>query len=178
MKTILLDCDGVICDFVGGINEFFRKNDITTFDPLLVKNYDMCSIFTPEQKRGFEMARTSLNAAELAWYPGAKEFLEGLKTIGRIVVVTAAWDPETWCADRNEWLSDFVNKNDILYVPTKNKNLIRGDALIEDNAQTLIEWPGDVKILVNRPWNEYSCACDRYRYHTYSGIIDQLERTL
>lgn len=178
MKTILLDCDGVICDFVGGINDYFRKNEIPTFEPHAIKSYDMCDYFTEEQKLAFERAKQNLSARDLSWYAGAKDFVRSLQAIGHVVIVTAAWDPVTWCHDRNGWLADVIHKNDVLYVPAQHKHLIRGDALIEDNAKTLIQWAGDVKILISRPWNEYSMACDRYRYTTYAGIVDQLERVL
>ncbi len=157
---ILLDVDGVLADFIGGIcrlvndcqsrgNPKISPSDINQHDFMSVLNREQLSIVeTWAHQDGF--------CSDLDWYPAAKVLVRCLQDVGEVYAVTTPWECPTWYEERVEWLSRYIPKNRVIF--THSKELVRGDVLIEDSAVNLDKWidsnDGRAAVLFDRPWNQ------------------------
>lgn len=154
MKTILVDCDGVLADLVGGL----CKTSVPHLTPDSFNKYSFRDSLsaTDHNKIVYHMFSDGF-ARNLEWYPGAQTFVRRLRELGKVLCITAATNSNTWHSDRLAWLNDTIHANDVLFVPSDHKHTVSGDFLIEDNAENCLAWvtsnPIGRAILVDRPWN-------------------------
>lgn len=172
---ILLDCDGVLCDFVGGMCEELNHHGFR-YVPEDFKEFRMEKFLTPNARMVFDFAFGCSGFCEgLEWYPGAKEFLKALR-LHTVHIVTAPGRCETWDEERRNWLKGHVNPEDIAFCHASFKPRISGDILIEDNADTGLAWlqenPSGILLLIDRPWNRSIEVRERaHRVYGYSQAL-------
>jgi 5'(3')-deoxyribonucleotidase len=175
-RRILVDVDGVLADFVGPVITWanglrrageppFTREGITEFD--LLKAWGIAHMWGELDrhviKPGFCEA--------IEPYPGAREFLDRLKLVADVVIVTSPWKSSpTWCFERRVWLEKRLGYTGPL-VFTKEKHLIKGDMLIDDCAEHTDAFPG-VGMLLDQPWNQN--ATRSLRVANYGQALDRL----
>jgi 5'(3')-deoxyribonucleotidase len=168
---ILIDCDGVVADFVGGL--------IAAANPILTSPPYRLPKLTEDMFTAYEFKDSGLPPAtvrvlnsimngpgfveELPLYIGAVKAVDLLLNEGHeIVFVTKPHKGSpTWVYERTRWLGwHFPGQCKIVH--TAHKELIPGDALIEDSPDNLTRWYSEteynkpahpVPILIDRPWN-------------------------
>ncbi len=161
---ILLDCDGVLANFVGGALKELKKAT-----GIYLKEQDITGPFHRVLDRStwrdiqILVAQPSF-CQNLNWYPDAKSFVNSCKQLGKVLVVTKPWFSYSWCFERDEWLYPYMDISNVVY--THHKEVVRGDVLVEDTAENIDAWlqanPGGTGILINRPWNRKDkCAGKR-----------------
>lgn len=159
--TILIDCDGILSDFIH--QALLEANKIsgaryTTND---VANFDFTDLPLYADHRPEIWQRISLPGwcRQLEPYDKAVEgfqYLTGLVETVKIVTSSVTSSP-TWAFDRVLWLKDVlgVQKNDI--ISTSSKENVFGDFLIEDSVENIEKWCESWQhgegILWTRPWN-------------------------
>jgi 5'(3')-deoxyribonucleotidase len=159
---VLVDCDGVLADFIGGvlpiINAMFDTNyvhsDVWQFD--IAASIGLSKEDASRMKR--EIGYTPRLAAGLAVLPGAVDGMRRLREIAEVYIVTSSWDSnETWEFDRKGWLKrNFgIHHHEIVF--TAAKHVCTGDVLIDDKTSTCEKWqdehPRDTAILWSTPHN-------------------------
>ncbi len=167
MKTVLVDVDGVLADFVGGVcarvNETIPKI-VHQFKPTDFKEWDIGKLLPSYWKGIVSKPGFCYN---LEPYPDAKEGMKALLDSGaKIVVVTSPWHSETWISERIEWLALHmkISRQDVIFAEGKHKALIKGDFLIEDSLENAQAWnrnQSGYAHLVNRPWNQDTTLLER-----------------
>lgn len=160
---ILIDCDGVLGDFVTPYLELIRTvtgdrhmiDEVTQFDVLaaLGKKDVEAQVLELCSRRGFCSSFKTL--------PGAVEGVAALRELGDLFVVTSPMHVPWWTWERTEWLSKHFGftKKQVLY--TSSKEIVSGDVMIDDNEVNLIEWQAEQRrpdyevlpLLVDSPWN-------------------------
>lgn len=155
---IVADCDGVFADFVGGVCKRLSAAGYPRTPDQFNTERIGSSVTAPERKIIEELAEEEGFCSSLKWYPSAPLFLETLRDLGDVVVMTAPWHCRTWAHERREWFRGRLPKDQIWSVPSKGKALAASfaDVLIEDKTSTCEEWSqltGRFSILIDRPWN-------------------------
>ncbi len=149
MLPLLIDCDGVVADYVGGVllnvehatNMRYLRTAVDQYNlweaigmtgvdkNLIIKNYIT--------KPGW--------CQNLLPLPGAVEGVRELNKIRRVVFLTSLWNSSpTWVYDRNKWLRKhfgrdlgsrviFTNSGDL-------KRHVRGAVLVDDKAINCEGW--------------------------------------
>lgn len=162
MKSVLLDVDGVVADFVDPvldlINEVggydYSPSDITQWDiraALELDNYEWAEVVNLIQTDGF--------ADRLKLYHGAKDGIAMLKADGHeIDFVTSDWrGSKSWVYDRNHWLVKHFGSVGKNVTHTSRKHKVSGDILVEDKWQNALAWseanPEGRAVIWDRPWN-------------------------
>ncbi len=142
---ILLDCDGVLADFVGPfldlVNEEFststRREDVTRYDIAKALGWDDAFSASVSEL----VCRTLGMVERLPVIDGAREAVRALTGWGEIYVVTSPWPGHpTWAYERARWLwrhFGFASKH---IVSTSAKHIIDGDVLVDDKTETLRAW--------------------------------------
>jgi 5'(3')-deoxyribonucleotidase len=142
---VLLDCDGVLSDFVGiyldilrtqcGIDR--RREDVTEFD--IGKSLGLTAEQASDAKR--RIGDFASLARMLGIYPGAQDGVRALREVADIHVVTSPWNSNrTWCSDREAWLYEHFGIKSADVTHTAAKHLVRGDFLVDDKTSTLHKW--------------------------------------
>lgn len=160
MTTILLDCDGVLADFVSPALEIVHRLGGPKLLHDQLDAYDIGSVLDSEEARD-ELWHTVSEpgfCASLKPYPGALPVVQELREIGTVVCVTSpmATSP-TWAHERAEWLHDYFGFDRGQVISTSGKHYVAGDVFADDAAQHLARWRdrwSDRRaLLVDRPWN-------------------------
>jgi len=147
--TILLDVDGVIADLAGAF--------CTHAHVPLAKwtHWDLSRCYDPAVAAAFHayLQRPDLYNNVQA-YPGAKQFVQHLRELGRVVACTAPYMAHA--SSKAQWLQKHFRFKAHDIVLAADKTLVRGSTLVEDRTDKLVQWcevhsrPG---ILLCRQWN-------------------------
>lgn len=178
---ILLDCDGVLADFVGGFLKTLRDIDGVPRAHEDVTQYTIEEALdlTPETTASVH-AQISQRGWCLGLQPiiGAREGVKALREAGHdLVVVTAPWPKhETWHWERLRWLEELGFEEESV-VFTWRKELVGGDLLLEDNPKILNRWMQShanqrTGILFDQPYNRAVPLTPRlYGWAAASGLL-------
>lgn len=182
MKTILLDCDGVLADLVShlcaSINESPAKGAPLT--PLDFREYNFADTLKGEQ---FVEANSAMRrqgfVRSVPPYIGAASFVRTLQKTCRVYCVTAATHTPHWHSERLNWLAMLnIHERDVIF--TSSKERISGDFLIEDHPGHCVRWleenPTGRALLVDRPWNHVGAK--GYKFHSRLKRVNNLGHAL
>lgn len=165
---VLLDCDGVLCDFVTAylsiVNQVLRRkhtvDDVTEWEierSLGLTDAEAETVASYVRSRGF--------ASQLLPYPGAQDAVLALRAAGHSVYfVTAPYrglrhHHVSWAADREHYLIDHFGAapGDVLSVYGETKHLVSGDVFVDDRIGTVVRWqrhnPDGMSLLWAQPYN-------------------------
>lgn len=148
---VLLDCDGVLADFVGG---YLRE---------ITDNIKL----TDEEKRAVnDIVREPGFVLNLAVLDGAKAGVKALAKVSDLYIVTSPWNSRHWAGERQEWLCEhFKDLRLKKIVQTSAKHLVRGDFLVDDKASNCQAhgkaWPGSRPLLWDTIHNRLDTGIER-----------------
>ncbi len=165
---ILLDCDGVLADFVGYVLDTILEQTGREYTHADVTEWDFGNLLeTAEERRALWMALKAPGVAqELRPIPGAAAAVEALRLAGHDIHVVTSPMPDcpTWTYERELWLRDYMGIERKRVIHASNKNLVAGDVLVDDNWDNVRGWVtaqpdvGDAPrrpygVLVDAPYN-------------------------
>lgn len=160
-RRILLDIDGVACDFITPTLKVLSQLTGRTFQHDDVQDWDiMKSLGISDEiaKETYKRVGAPGNVAAFPIYPGAKEGVARLKEIADVYAVTSPLaSSRTWAREREEWLLEQLDIPTSNVVHTGAKHICLGNILVEDKAATLVKWrehtPYGTGILFKRAYN-------------------------
>ncbi len=174
MKRILIDVDGVIAAYSEAFIEAYMKCGGNRVSPTDVTDWDF-ELCLPRCKELSNYIRAYTHAPgfalELAPYPGAVKAVKRLMQVCEVVFVTQPLDSKTWAHDRAEWLRNHFGPCTI--VSTKHKHLVKGDVIVDDRGENVLEWlqswPDGQGIVWAQPWNSESRL---YRTNDWADVLE------
>jgi len=141
---ILVDCDQVLCDFLGPFARVVGSiwgRDIDLSQMREWNLYDAFEVPAPIKRAADEVLESPGYARTLPMLPGVQRGVQLLREIGDVYVVTAPWhSSRTWREDREWWLKHHLGFVRTQVVPIDDKFLVAGDCLIDDKTKTLRLW--------------------------------------
>lgn len=145
MTRVLLDCDGVLADFVGGFLAIVNRACGTFYTHEHVTEYDVCKalgITTEQATHAFDTVSGSRGfALALEPLPGAIDGVRRLQEIADVFIVTSPWNSSpTWTHEREAWLRRHFDIPHRRVIHTGAKYMVRGDFLVDDKTETLTRW--------------------------------------
>lgn len=158
---ILLDVDGVLCDFVGGYlnavhtvtGKQYRREDITGWD---IEQY--IHISPEERKAVVNIIKTEGFCLGLKPIPRSFELVQWLRDHGEVHIVTSPWNGPHWQKERLIWLKTYFGFESHEVTQIQDKSNIKGDIIIDDKMETLKQWkkchPSGIPILWETPHNQ------------------------
>lgn len=158
---ILIDMDGVLCDFDGEFLKRWRERHPEKFYvPFEQRTTFYVRDSYPEELRPLvtEILLESSFFREMTPMDGAKEALEEMKNMGlEVFICTSPLTTYKNCVrEKYEWVenhlgADWVNR----IILTKDKTLIKGDFLIDDKPEIigLESTPSWEHVIYDRPYN-------------------------
>lgn len=172
---ILVDVDSVVCDIMTpwlfSYNHIYHDN----LTKEKITEWDMTKFVKPECGRKIYKLLGGLYELALP-IEGSREGVQKLRDMGHTVYfVTASREPE-----QPKWLAsyDFITYTNGQYrehIVSPDKNMIKGDAIIDDNVDTLKNYSG-VPIVFDQPWNQnYSTAFRMNYWGKVEAILNYVE---
>lgn len=174
---ILLDCDGVLADFVGATLDVLRRDCGLSFTADEVTRHDICTTLrlpTNEVAHVKSVWRSLGFASSIEPYPEALAGVESLKKLGEIVVVTAPMAHSlTWAGEREQWLAWHFGLTDI--ISTREKQHVVGDVMIDDMMENLLTSPARSRVLFRRPWNVKDWSSKVHYVDDWQSLVETID---
>lgn len=141
-KTLLLDCDGVLSNFVDPTCEIISKWMGETYT---VNSFNSWDLFTGLPKavvqKCFEAYQTKGWCFGLEPYEEALFYLPELKAKFDLYIVTSPMgSSEYWLNERKEWLHHKLGIDEHRVVQTAAKHLVKGDIFVDDKPENVENW--------------------------------------
>lgn len=158
---VLLDCDGVLSDFVGAALGVIGEVTGRWYGPSEVTRWDFGNLFESERESRAVWAELSGPgvAQELEVLPGAVDAVLRLRDAGHEIYVVTSPMPNcpTWTYERELWLRDHFGIDRGHIIHTSAKSLVCGDVLVDDNLDNVGGWVavhrGGAGVLIDAPYN-------------------------
>lgn len=152
MNNILLDCDGVLADFVSASLKIHKRLEKHRD----IKKFNFYTDWGMSSEEFWEPLRGSFFWENLRPYPWSAQFLRELKLHGDITIVTSpSTDPEC-CTGKMKWLERNFNFSPTDIVVGSKKWLLAGNGILIDDSQdnaNRFRQNGGLAILFPQSWN-------------------------
>lgn len=159
MARVLLDCDGVLSDFIGHLIAELKARGLPV--PETFTEYE---IFNQLDDKTSVIAKQLLNDGQF-WnmmpkHEEAVHAVEALKAAGHdIAVVTTPWTSCIgWEFCRRAWLMRHFQLRPKRMIPVFEKHWVHGDVFVDDKPAHLRDWmrawPKGRAFLMDRPWSQ------------------------
>lgn len=143
--TVLLDCDGVLADFIESVLDAivdeggprYAHADVTEFN------------FTKALNLDADIARRvkkTISESEGWWYapspfPEARAGVDALREIAEVYVVTSPWNSNKWwLSEREAWLKRHFDIPHSHVIACSAKHRVSGDVFVDDRTDALVRW--------------------------------------
>jgi len=140
---VLLDVDGVLCDFLNPclriINNLMGTSH--TLDHMTSWHvFEALGVPADVEKLVYDEMKTPGWCRKLPVYPEAIEGVRMLRDIADVYVCTSPMNGETWVHERERWCMahfGFTRKD---FVHTEAKYTTAADVLVDDKTETVVRW--------------------------------------
>lgn len=179
---VLLDCDGVLADFVTPAFEIANRLFGKDHHPDNLNQWDMARFmgFDSEQERVFydEIKKKGFHD-HLKPYPGAVDGINWIRKIADVHIVTSPMFGETWCSERWKWLHDYFGIKSREVTHTHAKELFFGDVFVDDKPTNVDKWVArhyDSHGLLWHQWYTKDVTTQLTRVHDWHGVMRYVEK--
>lgn len=176
---VLIDVDGVVCDFVSGYLVLIEKVTGRSYTLDDVTDYDfMAQGIVSSERKAIEQLLFQPGWVQLLSpvEQGSRLVFELLQREVEIVFVTSPWRGHpTWASEREAWLQAYWPG--VAVVSTHHKYLVHGDVLVDDRPEQVSRWhrewgPAGVGLLWDAPYNRRAQSLTRV--HSWDGVLREL----
>jgi len=180
MKTILLDCDGVIIDLAGTVHRTCQRLLERRLPPPATWEAYAFPEAMKLTRSEWEYVTKTLERKDrignlAPWYPQAQSFVEHLGFDNRVVFATSPWRGlDHWVEARLRFLEHFLGRRNYSYAVMSDKHLLEGDWHIDDSWSQLA-WRPERGILFLRPWNKREAFQAAHTAADYAGVLGIIE---
>ncbi len=179
--VVLLDCDGVLADFVSATLDLVHTLGGRRHASDEVRTWEIFdSIGTPElRERVYDrMNREGFCRDVIRPYPGAVEAIADLREHADVYVVTAPFRTATWMSERLAWLGHHFALPADHVVFTERKQLVRGDVFVDDKPDHVRRWDAGRRACTGRAflWDQaYNREADLPRLRSWAELRAAIE---
>lgn len=172
-KVIKIDCDGVLRDLLPGLCELYNNSFTCSITPENIKEYDLSKTFIkcmeidgmlPNkwffQEHGHIILR---NAPAL---PKAKIAMDILHKKGYYIVIVSHQSCGANQLATIEWLDSHQIYYDSICF-TNQKDIVKGDIIVDDNVEFLNMCPDERRICIKAPYN-----VGKHKYEEFDNLYD------
>jgi 5'(3')-deoxyribonucleotidase len=161
--TLLLDCDGILSDYVGNALLLLKQQSGIVVPREAVTSWEVTDHFPSEAERHKPTVKAlikgRLGCKSIRPYDEAKAGFAKLAELADIVIVTSpmAGSP-TWMSEREEWLALHfgIHPHDVIHAHKKHH--VVGDIFCDDRTENVVAWakahPRGLALLWHARYNE------------------------
>lgn len=163
MKRVILDCDGVIVDFVKDYLRLLNKHGGTSFVHSDVVDWDIVGCLKiPQSVSDPANAEISYDfCRNLSPIAGSVEGVKELMKVADILFVTSPWSGcHGWTTAREEWLHQHLGVKATQVMHGSAKDWVKADLFVDDKASTVVKWQAAhetaMGVIWDQPWNRHT----------------------
>ena len=161
---VLLDCDGVLADFIGGVLRVGHQISGVRRSKSSITEWDFIRNVVRTDREYVELHHRIIGSgfcASLRPISGAVDAVRLLQQFADVYVVTAPHlDSSTWVNERLQWLALHFGVPPSNVILASTKSLIDGDVFVDDHEGHVTAWqaerPAKKAILFAAPFNKDS----------------------
>lgn len=139
--TVLLDCDGVLSDFVSAALKLVHRLTGNEYKPEDVRTWEVFDSI-PEKhmmRDVYAIMKADGGCFGLPVYEGAQDGVRRLRDFAEVIIVTSPFKGSpTWAHEREMWLEAHFGLDHVIHA--RRKDRIHGDFFIDDKESHVIEW--------------------------------------
>lgn len=151
-KTILIDVDGVIAHTMEKTIDLYNKRGKNKVKLEDLQEYDLHKN-SGVDKSIYDIFREKFFFRNLKIDQAAKKIIKKLHDEGYDIIFSTAVLKEGY-TDRHEWLQEhFPYIPDNNYMLGSRKDLLKGDVMIDDSPENLLNSSCEMVFCMDRPWN-------------------------
>lgn len=167
---VLLDCDGVLADFITPACETMNKILGSSVTPNDMKSWYLFDAFDfevlPETREAcYDQWKRPGWCFDLKPYPGAQEGVALLREVADVYIVTTPMEGATWADERRRWLTKYFGFDRKTIVHTDGKYICSGDVFVDDKRDHCRAWKACHPLGTAILWE-----CVTNRTQDYEGI--------
>lgn len=183
VTELLVDVDEVLGDWQTPCLDIAQAVSGRRVNPADVQHWDILEAMSPEERNAvLEAMKEPGWAYRMKPHEGAQQFIEDLKQLGDVRIVTAQYFPSpTWTYDRTNWLMDFFGIRPDHVTFTHEKHAYQGLMLLDDKPTNIVSWkarhPRGLPILWHIP-NTAFFNFDGLRAYSWDQVLTAVEEHL
>lgn len=181
---VLVDCDGVLADFLLAVLTWVHERTGKKYYPFNVTEYDVLASIGEEHLKEIMQEHAGKGGWCSSFKPiaGARRALDMLRLEHDVVCVTTQMSTPCWAFEREKWLQEQMGfkKDDIIF--TKGKHHVPGDIFLDDSGENCIKWheehPNAITVVWDTPYNQDaapSCPARNFRrvknWHDFIAMV-------
>lgn len=156
---VLLDCDGVLCNLVGGLCDVVNDRLGLNLKPADCTQWDIATSYNLPTKLIDDIFAEPGFCASLQPFSEAIEAVHRMRERHTVFCVTAPFAASPyWMHERASWLERYFDFDRYHMIHASAKWPIRGDILVDDKPETIRlwaqAWPESTAILLDRSYNQ------------------------
>lgn len=156
-KTIALDVDGVLADFITPTLDHINRVTRNTYVKEDVKDFNIWSSLGLDRSQRYLSTLPLCQegfCSNLLPIEGTQGLVAYLQKHFRVLAITTPWRASpTWAFERTKWLNSYFNITDNDIVFCRDKSLIISDFFLDDNPYNILESSAVSPVLMDQPWN-------------------------
>lgn len=165
MKRVILDCDGVIIDFVSAYLALLNKHGGTNYTHDDITDWDIVGCLgIPDEVARAANAEVDYDfCRNLKPIAGAVEGVRALlDTPGvEVLFLTSPWNSCVgWMHAREAWLYEHLGVKHGQVMHGSAKDWVKADVFVDDKASTVVKWqaahPNADAFIWDQPWNRHT----------------------
>ena len=150
MKRVLLDCDGVLADFIGSVLDAVADEIGIRYTHEDIKEFNFTKALNLDADVARRVKRTISEGPgwwfALAPFPEAIEGVAKLREVANVYIVTSPWNSHpNWLHEREAWLKKHFGIPHSHVVACSAKYIVSGDLLVDDKTDALVKWEDEQK---------------------------------
>jgi 5'(3')-deoxyribonucleotidase len=179
---ILLDCDGVLSDFVTHALDFVHRETGDYHDVSEITHWDVLkSLGKQHLLSSFnDEINTNKFCKTMPVFFDAKNAVKRLQHLGEVFIVTAPYNSPAWVVERASWIkTNFGIENDHI-ANLHCKYIVAGDVFIDDSTRNIDLWqkhhPNALSILWETPYSKKTKSNKVVVTNDWEYVIDLIKK--
>jgi len=140
--TVLLDCDGVLADFVSAALRIVKSLTGRYYSPETITTWEVFDSLPEDERVRSEVYRAMKAPGGCSNIPVYADALSGVKRLREIADVVAVTSPFkgslTWAHEREVWLEKYFGISNVIHA--RDKRRVHGDFFVDDKPEHIREW--------------------------------------
>ncbi len=164
VDDVLYSCQSFVCECI--------NRDYPSDNPIKIEDFvDWSYATNPLYVHMYDYFESDKFAYEQPIYEGAKEFIDRLREIGEVFIVTAV-NYKVMSTRAKRLVKDFDIDPSHIIVGSR-KDLVQLDIMIDDAVHNILDSTAKFPILFRKPWNQFLTGV--LSVHSYDEVIEIIE---